>query len=159
SRCEGSEFNLLAGVRYVDLHEKLRIHNSSKDFLFNNVTDIDDSFSTRNQFYGIQVGGHLPRQWNRLCFDATAKMALGPTHQVVDVQGTITQSGPNPLIPPGLGTFPGGYFAQPSNIGRLAENQLTVIPSVELKVGYQIAQWLTASIGYDAMYWGGVVRP
>ena len=84
---------------------------------------------------------------------------MGSTHEVVNIQGAISQLGPNPLIPPGFGTFPGGLFAQSSNIGRYTGNQFTVLPAVELKLAYQITERLRAFVGYDFMYWSQVVRP
>src|SRR5262249_25059503 len=125
------ECTLLAGFRYADLRETLQIYNRTTDLTFGNVTRLNDSFDTRNQFYGGQIGSRLAVQRYRCALDITGKVALGSTHQVVDVQGAITQAGPNPLVPPGLGTFPGGLFAQSSNIGRRDANQFTVLPSLE----------------------------
>jgi hypothetical protein len=153
------EFTLLAGFRYADLRETLQIYNTTTDLTFGNVTNLTDSFDTRNQFYGGQIGGRLAVQHSRLSLDITGKVALGSTHQVVDIQGAITQAGPNPPVPPGLGTFPGGLFTQSSNIGRRNANQFTVLPSLNLKLGYQVKQHILAFVGYDILYWDEVVRP
>ncbi len=153
------EFTLLAGFRYADLRETLQIYNTTTDLIFGNVTILNDSFDTRNQFYGGQIGSRLAVQRHRFSLDLTGKVALGSTHQVVDIQGAITQAGPNPIVPPGLGTFPGGLFAQSSNIGRRNANQFTVLPSLELKLGYEINQRTRVFVGYDIMYWDQVVRP
>ncbi len=158
-RRPGVEFTLLAGFKYADLRETLQIQNTTTDLVFGNVTTLNDFFGTRNQFYGGQLGSRLSLQRDRLSVDVTGKVALGSTHEVVDIQGNITQFGPNPLVPPGLGTFPGGYFTQPSNIGRHSANQFTVMPSVELKLAYQVTPRLGAFAGYDFMYWNQVVRP
>src|SRR5260370_19086401 len=69
------------------------------------------------------------------------------------------QAGPNPLVPPGLGTFPGGLFAQSSNIGRRLADRFTVLPSLELKLGYAINPRTQVFAGYDILYWNQVVRP
>jgi hypothetical protein len=69
------------------------------------------------------------------------------------------QAGPNPLVPPGVGTFPGGLFAQPSNIGKRSGDRFAVLPSLELKVGYAINQRTRVVVGYDLLYWDEVVRP
>jgi hypothetical protein len=158
-RQPGSEFTLLAGFRYADLRETLQIHNTTTDLVTGNVTTLNDFFGTRNQFYGAQLGGQIVLERNRWSVDLTAKLALGATHQVVDIQGNTTQAGPNPLVPPGLGTFPGGLFAQPSNIGRYSAGQFTILPSLGLNVNFQVTQWLRAYVGYDVMYWNQVVRP
>jgi hypothetical protein len=162
-RRPGLEIVLLAGFRYADLRESLHMRNTTTDLLFDNVTVLHDSFDTSNQFYGGQIGSRLTVQYDRLSLDITSKIALGLTRQSVDIQGDISQLGPNPLVPPGLGTFPGGVFAQPSNIGQRNSTQFTdpftVMPSLELKLAYQITQRIRAFVGYDIMYWNQVVRP
>ena len=94
-----------------------------------------------------------------MSFDATGKVALGFTHEAVQVLGSITQLGPNPLTPPGLGTFPGGIFTQPSNIGRRTADRFAVLPSLELRMGYDVTQRAQVFVGYDVTYWSQVVRP
>jgi hypothetical protein len=147
----------LLGFRYVDLRENLSINTVSADIATNPSTVLvqSDSFSTRNQFYGGQLGTRLSWQDTWLGFDVTGKLALGPSHQVVDIQGVSSQTGPGGIN----GTFPGGFFVQGTNIGRFTANQLTVIPAVELKVNFTITPHLRAFVGYDFMYWNQVVRP
>jgi hypothetical protein len=158
-RDAGAEFNLLAGFRYADLRETLLIHNSSTDLIFGNTVSMNDFFGTRNQFYGAQFGGRFSIGGDRLAVDLAGFLAIGSIHEVVQVEGTTTQLGPNPLTPPGLGTFRGGYFAQPSNIGVFNKNQFGVLPTVEFKIGYLLTDWLRLSVGYDFLYWNQVVRP
>jgi hypothetical protein len=78
---------------------------------------------------------------------------------VVNIQGNIIQVGPNPLVPPGLGAFPGGLFTQSSNIGKGNADRFTVLPSLEVKLGYEINEQTRVFVGYDVMYWDQVVRP
>ena len=153
------ELTLLAGFRYADLRENLLLYNSTTDVIFGNVTNLTDAFYTTNQFYGAQLGSRFAVQLNRFSLDVTGKVALGATHEVVDIQGAITQLGPNPLVPPGLGTFPGGLFTQSSNIGQRSANQFSVLPSLELKLGYALSHRARVFAGYDLMYWSQVVRP
>jgi len=153
------EFTGLAGFRYADLRENLQIYDTTTDLLFGNVANLNDSFTTKNQFYGGQLGSRLGVQLEHLFLDVTGKLAVGTTHQVVEVQGSITQAGPNPLVPPGLGTFPGGLFAQPSNIGRRTRDRFTVLPSLELRLSYEVAQRTRLFAGYEILSWNQVVRP
>jgi hypothetical protein len=153
------ELTLLAGFRYANLRETLQINNTTTDSVFGNVTNLNDSFNTRNQFYGGQIGSRLSVQRDRSFLDISVVVALGSTHQVVDIQGTTTQAGPNPLVPPGLGTFPGGLFAQSTNIGRRSADQFTVLPTVELKLGCDVSHRSRVFVGYEIMYWDQVVRP
>lgn len=139
------------GFRYADLEEKLTLVNSTTDLLFPSTTVLTDQFGTRNQFYGGQLGGRVSWAGERFSVEASAKVALGATHQ-----GSITQAGPGATTP---GTFPGGFFAQPTNIERSTSDAFSVIPSVDLKVGYQITPRLRGTVGYDFLYWSNVVRP
>jgi hypothetical protein len=159
----GSDFAVLVGFRYADLRERLQINNTTKDLLFGNVATLNDSFQTSNQFYGAQIGGRLSTQWDFISLSLTGKVALGSAHQFVNIQGDITQFGPNPLVPPGLGTFPGGLYAQATNIGRRNANPFSVpfmfLPSVEIKLGFQLNDRLRAFAGYDLIYLTHVLRP
>jgi len=147
----------LAGMRYVDLSESLSVGTVSSDILTapNTTLTQNDLFSTRNQFYGGQIGSRITWQNNRFSVDLTGKLAAGVTHEAVDALGVSTQTGPGGVN----GTFPGGFFAQPSNSGHFTGNQFSLIPSAQLKLSVLITSQLRAFIGYDFMYWTNVVRP
>jgi hypothetical protein len=153
------DITLLAGFRYADLRENLQIYNTTTDLVFNNVMNLTDLFNTTNQFYGGQIGSGIAFQHDCWSLDIAGKIALGATHEVVDIQGAITQFGPNPIVPPGLGTFPGGLFTQSSNIGKRRANAFSVLPSLELHIGYDLNPRTRLFAGYDLMYWTQVVRP
>jgi hypothetical protein len=62
----------------------------------------------------------------------------------------------------GLGTpqrFPGGYFAQPTNIGDFHRAVFAVVPEIGLNVGYDLTGWMTAFFGYTFLYTNNVARP
>jgi Putative beta barrel porin-7 (BBP7) len=151
----------LAGCRYIDLQESLDLNNttvtlSEPGLPAGYVTTIADSFETRNQFYGGQLGGKVSYHWNFVSVDFIGKLAIGDSHQVVNVLGVSSQSGPNSPTP---GTFLGGLFAQPTNIGRQAHDEFTVVPECQFKVDCCICCGLHAFVGYDILYWNQVVRP
>lgn len=156
-RQAGFELTALAGIRYVDLLENLNIDTVSSALLTtpNTVLTQTDHFGARNQFYGGQLGARLNLDLDRFTLDLTAKLAMGVTHQTVDIQGASAQVGPGGVN----GVFPGGFFAQQSNIGHYAANQFGIIPDVELKLHYFITPRLSVFAGYDFMYWNSVVRP
>jgi Putative beta barrel porin-7 (BBP7) len=151
------EWTGLVGFRYVDLYETLNISSNSADILTDPATVLlqRDQFNTRNQFAGAQLGSRFTWMGDRFGFDVTGKVALGATHQTVEIQGSSTQSGPGGVN----GTFPGGFFTQPSNMGSFSANQFAVIPSVELKLYILLSQRMRLFAGYDFMYWSQVVRP
>ncbi len=163
----GLRLQALGGFRYLDLSESLGLQlqstpldGSALTFLGNPVTApssfaTNDSFQTRNQFYGGQVGLRGEYALGKFVVDATGKVALGTNHEVVEVAGTST------LFTPGASptTVPVGQFAGPSNIGRRTQDEFAVVPEVEVKLGYQVTSWLRASVGYDFLYMSRVVRP
>jgi hypothetical protein len=157
-RKPGLEVNGLVGFRYMDLRETLALNAATTDVALGTTTTFSDSFNTRNQFYGVNLGLRGSLQYDRLSVDVTGKVALGSTHEVVDIQGRSAQAG-DPAVGAIPGTYPGGLFAQPSNIGRYSSNRFSVVPAVELKVGYQITPAIKAFVGYDYLYWNQVVRP
>src|SRR5205823_10375512 len=126
---------------------------------FNNTEILNDLFATRNQFFGSQIGSRLFVVYDCFTLDITSKIAFGVTHGVIDIAGDITQIGPNPLVPPGLGTFPGGLYAQPTNIGHRVSNRFSVLPSLELKLGWVLNPRTRFLVGYDVWAWDQVVRP
>jgi hypothetical protein len=163
--CRGFHLQALAGFRYVDLTESLslQLHSTAIDGgtvpfeggMFgppSTITSID-SFHTRNQFYGGQLGLRTEFNFCRIFVCGTGKIALGANHEEVNIFGTSTLSNSS------LITVSGGQFAGPSNIGRRKHDDFAVIPEVDLKVGYQITNWMRAFVGYDFLYISRVVRP
>jgi hypothetical protein len=158
---------VLGGFRYLDLKESLSLQLQSMaldggvvNFLGaafpapSAITTIDN-FRTRNNFYAGQVGLRGEYLMGNFLIGASGKVALGTNHEVVDVQGTsiLTTPGAAPV------SVPVGQFAGPSNIGRSSHDQFAVLPEVEVKVGYQVADCLRVWVGYDFLYLSQVVRP
>jgi hypothetical protein len=152
----GTKYALRGGLCYANLDESLQIDNTTRDLLFDVTQVAQDRFATRNEFFGGQVAGRATFTGHRLSADLTAKLAVGNNHQTVNVLGTLTQTGAGAFAP---GTSLGGIYAQPTNIGRRESNDLTVIPSLQVQAIYQVTPKLSARIGYDALFWGDVVRP
>src|ERR1019366_9924695 len=93
--------------------------------------------------------------WNRLFVNATGIVALGDTHQTVDINGSTR------ITTPGGATtvLPGDLLAQPSNIGHYARDQFSVVPELGLNLGYQLTRNLSVFAGYTIIYWTNVERP
>lgn len=155
-RQDGYQLDLLAGFRYLDLIESLSVVATGlTDPVFDIHQETRDGFHTRNQFYGGQGGFRLSANLSGLTAAADVRLAMGSTYQVVGITGTSTQTGPG--VP--NGSFPGGVFAQPTNISRVPKSAFTVVPQVGLSVGYDVLDGVRVLGGYDFLYWGGVVRP
>lgn len=156
----GYRVDFITGVRYLQLREglgtaeSLQVSPFSPVFTGDNLTAFDQ-FDTRNQFYGGQVGLRAEVWQGRFFANVTGKVALGETHQTVDINGATTI---NP--PVGTATFlPGGLLAQPSNIGHYSRERFSVVPEVGVNVGYQVTQNLRLFVGYTLLYWTNVARP
>lgn len=156
--CSRTDF--LVGFRYLNLKDDLTIR---EDLL---VTDqagnlapgtrfqLFDTFSTRNEFYGPQFGltGEMRRgatfvNWRGL-------IAFGTTHKDVTIAGGTTITPPNgaPAV------YQGGLLALPTNIGRYSKNDFSVVPELNLNVGYQVTENARVFVGYSFIYWSNVTR-
>jgi hypothetical protein len=148
--------NVLAGFRYLDLQESLTINTFLNDNFLDIQRNIQDSFSTRSQFYGGQIGFKANTTLGeRLSVDVIGKLALGSTHNVVNVTGVDNVSGAG-FGPPA--SFAEGVFTQTSNIGRRTANSFSAVPQIQLKLGYDIVPGVRVTVGYDFLYWTRVVR-
>jgi hypothetical protein len=47
----------------------------------------------------------------------------------------------------------------PGALGRFSRAAFGVVPEGEVKVGYRFANFLSAFVGYDFLFWNDVVRP
>lgn len=158
--------DLLGGFRYLNLSEDFDISqqstlvpNGSAGFAGNilvpptNVA-ILDHFGTRNEFYGGQLGARV-EYGERLFISASGKIALGSTHEVINLEGFTKRSGPGTTTV----ITPGGLLVLSSNAGWRAHDEFAVIPEIGINVGYNICRGVKVYVGYTFLYWSDVVRP
>jgi hypothetical protein len=159
--------DLLAGFRYLGLDENIRLSQSSTLLALGtagffgapvpppDIISITDRFNTRNEFYGGQLG--VRGQWcsGRWSVDLLGKVALGATHQSVNIEGDTKRTGSDGVTVAG----PGGVLALASNSGLSSRNRFSFAPEVGAHVGFQISRHLTARVGYTFLYWDHVARP
>src|SRR5262249_18468651 len=114
-----------------------------------------DRVRCTNHFYGVQVG--LRGEYTCDCWFVTGKLkcALGCTHSEVHVEGDTT------AILPDATTVQtqGGVLALATNIGRRVDNDFTVVPEVELNVGFYLNERVRVFAGYNFLYWSKLARP
>jgi hypothetical protein len=150
--------NLVAGVKHGSLQESTSIlinspSNPNGFFLGSANTSpirMEDRFSTRNYFYGGQIGLQLQYRWRSLTLDYDNRIAMGVTRRILNVEGSTRA---------GAATAPGGLFASLSNIGSRADNEFGVIPQIRGAIGWQALQWLRLTCGIDFVYMNSVIRP
>lgn len=146
---------LLMGFRFINLHEKLQLN----DAIYNNpslppnsVLGVRDDFSTKNNFYGFQVGARTNLVYANLTFEGSAKIALGNNYQKLTISGQ-TNINNNIIIQPI------GLFAEPSNSGTHGNNQFTVVPELQAKIGYNFNRNIHPFLSYNFFYINNVIRP
>ncbi len=145
-----SSFSLtgLAGFRYLDLAENL--HMETLGAAGGTALISLDRFSTRNQFWGGQVGLRGEVRSGGLFANLCARVALGDMHESVNANGVSTFLGT---------TVQGGFFVLGSNFGRRTSDVFAVIPEVRTQVGYDVTDYLRVFVGYEFLYVSDVVRP
>ncbi|MBV9126002.1 MAG: BBP7 family outer membrane beta-barrel protein, partial [Planctomycetes bacterium] len=141
---ENLRLDLLGGFRFLYLMENL-------DFSTLNVatgprrtvtTATTDAFHTNNRFYGGNLGARARYRLGGLFLEAEGKVALGDTHETVD----IGFAGP-------------GIFARPSNSGLFARDEFAAVSEASFNVGYDLTTWARATVGYTFLYASEVARP
>ncbi len=155
--------DVLAGMRWVQLHEDLTLDNNTLGLpggpIAGQVFNQTDDFNVRNNFYGGQVGMRMTYYvLPALSFSATGKVAVGDMNQTANVFG-LTQT--NLITGPGgpLQLIPGGAFTQPSNMGHYTRNVAAVVPEVDCNLNFQMTRWARFFVGYSFLYLSQVARP
>jgi hypothetical protein len=151
-----SRLDFLVGLRYLRLQESIVI-NESAEILAGQFAglagSVTDSFLTRNQFYGAQIGASYDRNWGRWSFGLWGKLGIGVTQQLSEINGFSSFAN-------GTGTDrAGGLLALDSNIGSYKQTEFSVVPEVGLTVGYNVTDRLRVFAGYSFLYWSSVARP
>jgi hypothetical protein len=155
----------MVGIRYLEFDTRAQINGVSvfdknitmfplyEGFSGNRI-DMYESFSTRNQFYGVQYGVSGKIIFEDLIINLALKMALGVTHQELKIVGSE------------LRTFPGGgqtlsqgwLLALPSNIGTFSKNRFGFVPDLDINFAYPVWRHLNLKFGFEAMYLNRIIR-
>lgn len=168
--------DVLAGFRYADIEDDLTISSVSRTTAnpgsifprfagqpvgpggagVKGALSVIDSFTTRNNFYGGQVGANIEVVRGRFFADLTGKLAIGVMDQKVNIQGlsVLTPAGGEALL------APGGLYALTTNLGSYSRCEFGLVPEVGVNLGYQFGKHLRAHVGYSVIYFrSNVVRP
>lgn len=161
--------DFLAGFQYLELREGLEMNSdygplagntmpfNGGSVAFPTIIQVHDSFRTQNQFYGGQFGGRVNFAFERLDVNLLAKLALGTTHQTLDIAGlSTTQPGPGAAVAQSVA---GGLYAQATNSGRFVRDVFTAVPSFECKLGWWLTRTIRLQAGYSFLFWSAVTRP
>jgi hypothetical protein len=172
-------FDFLVGLRHLNLQESLTL---TGDFTFAEpLSDPDevpgnpengrprtmhtfDSVTTRNYYFGGQIGTTLGLAFGGLTLDGTCKVGLGANYQQVRAYGSSTldpaviePSAGAPTFNRPLTVLPGGLFT-PGNLS-VNRTRVSFVPELNARVGYQFTSYLKGYVGYSFLYISNVVRP
>jgi hypothetical protein len=153
---DGLCLSLLGGFRFLAEDEGLNLATDSTD-LAGFRSRSAESFTAHNRFYGGQVGAVAGwRSGSGLAVEVVGKIALGCTDEVVNIHGTTVNSDPftNTTV-----SAPVSLLAQGSNSGHHDRNEFAVVPEVGVKVGYQLSDQVTVTVGYSLLYLSALARP
>jgi len=158
SCCEGFDLKLLLGFRYWNFNETFTFKTSQPNVVAPLDTWLtEDKFKTNNQFYGGQLGLQFDYQCDCVFLNVRGKVALGGMCQTLTIDGILVTNDFS-----GFGstfeTFDSGYFAQSTNSGHHNHTSFSVIPEIDVKLGYQITPQWSVQVGYTFMYASNVMR-
>jgi hypothetical protein len=164
-------WDLLAGVRYLDLDENFSITQRTnligsglagfggQTVSAPNGLLIQDDIDARSHFVGPQVGARIGRRFHRLTVEVTGKAAMGWSHMTANSSGSTSLLSPGGAAGTGPAPIAGGFLKVPSNSGSQSGDDFAVVPEMGLQLGYDVTKWLRLTAGYQAMYWSRVARP
>ncbi len=150
--------NLLAGYRFFKLDEQLRMSDSVSPMggFFAPGTRFDsfDLFDTTNTFHGGEIGFLVEARHCRFRFEFLGRVALGNMHTDLLIDGARS-------VTDGVSTVvtPGGFLAQPTNMGEHVSDEFAFIPEAGARVGLQLTDNIDVSAGYNFIYVSSVLRP
>jgi hypothetical protein len=165
----GTTFSVavMAGFRNLNLDQDLTINTTAlynqnlQSFpalmpLAGSRVATDELFATRCNFYGGQFGiGGQFYVLDRIVVDATAKLALGTTHEEIRIEGSTVRVAPGGTT----AVASGALLALPSNIGHFRRDTFAQVPELSAKASWPVLEHLTLSMGFTALYWSRIVRP
>lgn len=160
--CCGENWRLdtLLGYRYLKFTEQLQINSrvTSTGAVPPAGTVIEnfDRFDTGARFQGVQAGltgeVRFHQNWS---LSGTAKASVGMTDLGVGIDGATSITSPTGAVTQGVG----GFLALNSNLGVYRNNEASLVPELNLALGYQPRDNVRVRIGYDFLYFPNVQRP
>jgi hypothetical protein len=153
--------NFTVGYRHLSLDDDLVITETitsttasadSPNYL--NAFLVHDQFTVQNAFNGVDLGMKFEFERNRWSLDVFPRIALGSTQTGVTIDGAtrITNAAGQER------TVQGGLLAQSTNIGSYSSSYFTVVPELDMNLGFQVTRHARLIVGYDVLYWNKVGR-
>lgn len=152
--CDETQFGIKIGPRFMHLDDSILIDETAIKLDTGGRFHLQDSFKTENSFLGGEIG--LKARRNRGPFDVELglQLAIGATRQELDISGINTATTGQGVST----TTPGGFLALDSNSGSWDRNRFSLIPGLDVSVGYELKNGWRATVGYNLLYWTSVLR-
>ncbi len=162
-----AHIDFLAGDRFLRLNENLAVNDQVAGIGANPLflqgamlpigsTQSDrDSFSTTNQFSGLNFGARMRWEGDNFFVSAFTKAAFGCSNENVQINGITSATIPGS----GTTTAQGGILALTSNIGDYSRNVFSIVPECGLNFGVDLTSHIRVTAGYSFLYWSEVARP
>jgi hypothetical protein len=170
-----------SGVDAINYDKSLGLTRPNYTNSFQSNTYTSDTFTTHNQFFGVQGGLRGKYQWGKVWAEAEGNLALGVMDERLGLDGhtkgttTTTTAGTKATKLAGIPLTVAngkaattktesvdsnyGLFTQAENVGSRSQDAFAAVPSVTLKVGYDITSYCTVFAGYTFYYVSSVLRP
>lgn len=152
-----SRIDATLGWRYLQLDEMLSLDERIDSQLTSEPGSfqINDTFRTRNQFNGVEMGVMWQGRRGYWTLDLNMRVGVGNILQKASIYGstTIQQTG-QPTQ-----NFDTGFLTQRSNIGEFSREVFGVMPEWNANLGYQLTPRTRVTAGYTFMFLSSVLRP
>jgi hypothetical protein len=113
-----------------------------------------DSFRTRNEFHGGQLGARLEVRRDMFTFGVSQKFGIGSNTQILLTEGKTMAT-----VLDVSRVAPGGVRVLPSNAGRDTNDDFSFIADTRIEVGVQLTKCFSVRAGYNLLFWSDVLRP
>lgn len=150
----GQQIDLILGYRHAELDERLAFRDINQSLIDDSTLDIHDSFDTRNQFHGGEIGLAVETTRCGWAAELLMKVALGNSESRVNINGMTTKT-----VSSIASEDDGGFLALSTNSGTFKDDHFAVIPELSLRLSRQLCCGWSASVGYTFLYWAQVARP
>jgi hypothetical protein len=156
---DGFRLQPVLGFRYLQFNDRLAVDTNETATGGNLVapgTQIaaSDRFTTRNAFYGADLGVRAECFFDRLSVDFIGKLAVGNLRRSVGISGAtqITAPGGTPE------ELAGGLLALASNSGTFKSNEWVVAPEFGIAAGWNFTPNVQLRLGYTFLLLSDVAR-
>lgn len=136
---------LIGGYSHFNISDSMSMWGAGSDG--GNLWNFSDSFKTRNEFHGGQIGAEISLSRGRWTASSLTKVHLGNMDQRLNVNGSSLA----------MGDSSDGLFARGDVKKGLDRSEFAFAPEMNLKVGYQFRQHVNLHVGYSFVYWNNVL--